>query len=197
MMLQASVFFDTATLEGWLEEDVSYFDLTSAVLAIGTQAAQIRWVARTDLVVACSEEVARLVELSGGHVTQVHSSGHKIAPGDAIVTAEGSAQSLLDCWKVAQNLLEYACSVATRTHKMCTLAYQVSEDIGILTTRKHPPGLRRVAQKAALAGGAAPHRLGLSETVLVFPQHRSLLPNGWQSVREALSLHARHLVEKK
>lgn len=196
-MMQASMFFDGATLDGWLEEDIGYFDLTSTVLAIGEQPAQICWVARNDMVAACSEEVASLVQRSGGRVTQAQPSGSQIAAGAPIVTAEGSAQGLLNCWKVAQNLLEYACSVATRTKDMCLQAHQVNQHVGILTTRKHPPGLRRIAQKAALAGGAAPHRLGLSETVLVFPQHRALLSDGWQSVRAALECHKGRLIEKK
>lgn len=196
-MAQVPMFFDTATLDGWLEEDIGYFDLTSTILGLGEQPTQIQWVARKDMRVACSEELAVLVQRLGGQATQVQASGSDAAAGAAIVTAEGPAHGLLNCWKVGQNLLEYACSVATRTRDMCLLAHQVNADIGILTTRKHPPGLRRVAQKAAVAGGAAPHRLGLSETVLVFPQHRALLPDGWESVRAALARHKSRLIEKK
>src|SRR5690606_30038148 len=106
-----SMFFDTASLDAWLEEDIGYFDLTSAILGLGDQPAQIRWVARKDMRVACSEEVATLVKRCGGEVSQAQASGSDAAPGTALVTAAGPAHSLLNCWKVGQNLLEYACSV--------------------------------------------------------------------------------------
>jgi hypothetical protein len=39
--------------------------------------------------------------------------------------------------------------------------------------RKCFPGTQEQAVKAVVAGGGLPHRLGLSETLLVFPQHRA------------------------
>lgn len=38
------------------------------------------------------------------------------------------------------------------------------------------PGIKPWALRAIEAGGATPHRLGLSDFVLVFDQHRDLLP---------------------
>lgn len=192
-----SVYFKAETLESWLEEDLGFFDLTSVVLGLGEQEVQIAWVAREALTVACTEEVVRMVQQHGGQVSHHKPSGQQVEPNTELVIAHGKAHVLLDCWKVAQNLLEYACSVATRAEQMVRTAEQVKQGIAILTTRKHPPGLRRVAQKAAMAGGAFPHRLGLSETVLVFPQHRALLRGGWDEVRDALSKQRHHLIEKK
>lgn len=42
-------------------------------------------------------------------------------------------------------------------------------------TRKNTPGTRRLSAKALRAGGAGMHRLGLSETLLVFAEHRLFL----------------------
>lgn len=192
------VLFGTDELDGWLREDVGYFDLTSAVLEIGDRPACIAWKARGPLVAACTEEIMRLLEQR--QVTRVRhvASGAMLQAGDALIEAQGPAQSLLDVWKVGQNLLEYACGVATRTHDLVRAVHAVSPHVGVLTTRKHPPGLRRVAIKATRAGGAWPHRLGLSETVLVFPQHRALLPDGgWTAIRETLARNAPGLAEKK
>lgn len=52
-------------------------------------------------------------------------------------------------------------------------------------TRKTWPGGRAVARRAVLAGGAVMHRLGLSETLLVFPEHRALMPAGDRLARLA------------
>ena len=195
--MRDAFFFDTATLESWLQEDVGSFDLTSTLLGLGERQASISWVARSSVTVSGSEELARMVRGCGGVIVSSLASGRQAGPGDAIVTATGAAQGLLDCWKVGQNLLEYACGVATRARNMVETAAGARPGVGILTTRKHPPGLRRVAQKAAVAGGAFPHRLGLSETVLIFPQHRALMPGGWADVAAAIAQHRGHLIEKK
>lgn len=192
-----SVCFKTELLESWLEEDLGIFDLSSTVLGVGEQEAKIAWVAREPMIVACTEEVARMVRQYGGEVLHYIPSGQRVEPNAELVVAHGKAQVLLDCWKVAQNLLEYACSVATRAEKIVNTAQLVKPGIAILTTRKHPPGLRRVAQKAAMAGGAFPHRLGLSETVLIFPQHRALIAGGWVDLRSILNKQRHYLIEKK
>ena len=51
-------------------------------------------------------------------------------------------------------------------------AKQAKPDIVVACTRKSLPGTRSLSIKAILCGGAVPHRLGLSETILVFAQHR-------------------------
>jgi molybdenum transport protein len=52
-----------------------------------------------------------------------------------------------------------------------------------------------VAVKAILAGGAVPHRLGLSETVLVFPEHRAFLVD--ESLSAVLARLRRSCPERK
>ena len=193
-----NVYFDTATLESWLQEDIGYLDLTSSLLQVGEEPARIAWRARSPIVAACTEEVVRLLQSRQVSVIKHVPSGRQAVDGDVLVEAEGPAQALLDVWKVGQNLLEYACAVATRTHDLVQAVKAINPQVGILTTRKHPPGLRRVAIKATMAGGAWPHRLGLSETLLVFPQHRALLPgDGWEAVGMALRQHTGGLAEKK
>src|SRR5699024_359752 len=84
---------------------------------------------------------------------------------------EGSFAALNEITKVIQNIFEYASGVATRTQQLVSAAKQVNPAINVLTTRKVFPGTKALSIKAILAGGAFPHRLGLSETVLLFKQH--------------------------
>ena len=42
----------------------------------------------------------------------------------------------------------------------------------VAVTRKHFPGTKTISLNAALLGGAIVHRAGLSESILVFDQHR-------------------------
>lgn len=54
---------------------------------------------------------------------------------------------------------------------MVDAAHAVNPRCEVLTTRKSMPGAKDLLTGAVMAGGAFPHRLGLSETVLVFDHH--------------------------
>lgn len=191
-----SVFFDHATIDAWIAEDAPLVDLTTHLLAVGGQPARMRFTIRGEAVAACTEEAARIVQHCGGQVEGLLASGTPVAAGDVLLTAMGDAAGLLRAWKVAQNLLEYACGVAGATARMVRAVQAAAPGVAVLTTRKHAPGLRRIALKATLSGGAFPHRLGVGETVLVFPQHRALL-GGWDGVAERLAAVTHALAEKK
>ena len=191
-----SVFFDHATIDAWIAEDAPLLDLTTHLLAIGSLPARMDFTVRCDAVAACTEEAARVVQHCGGQVQQFLPSGTLAAAGAVLLTATGNAASLLRGWKVAQNLLEYACGVAGATARMVEAVQAAAPGVVVLTTRKHAPGLRHIALKATLSGGAFPHRLGVGETVLVFPQHRALLGD-WDALAAQLARAAPALAEKK
>lgn len=191
-----SVFFEQNQIDQWIGEDASFLDLTSHMLGLTGQAATLRFVCRGDITVAGTEEVLRLVQACGGQTLQHLPSGVRAAPGQALLLAHGPAHALLRAWKVGQNLLEFACGVATLTHDVVQAVQAVNPAVAVLTTRKHAPGVRKLALKATLAGGAMPHRLGLGETILVFPQHRALL-GGWDQVGQAIAQHKHAMCEKK
>ena len=191
-----SVFFDHATIDAWIAEDAPLLDLTTHLLAIGGKPARISFTVRGDTVAACTEEAARIVQHCGGQVQQCLPSGTRVSAGDVLLSATGDAAGLLRAWKVAQNLLEYACGVAGATARMVQAVQAAAPGVAVLTTRKHAPGLRRIALKATLSGGALPHRLSVGETVLVFPQHRALLGD-WDALQARLATASQALAEKK
>ena len=164
---------------------------------MGAAHACIEWRVRGTSVAACTEEAARVVQTCGGQVGQIVPSGTQLTDGDLLLSATGAASGLLRAWKVAQNLLEYACGVAHATQRMVQAVQAADPRVAVLTTRKHAPGLRRIALKATLAGGAFPHRLGVGETVLVFGQHRALVESGWPGLAARLGQAAPALAEKK
>ncbi len=191
-----SVFFDHATIDAWIAEDAPLLDLTTHLLALGDRPARIRFVLRAAGVAACTEEAARVAQHCGAQVEACVASGQRLAAGSELLSASGSAASVLRAWKVAQNLLEYACGVASATAAMVAAVHAAAPQVAVLTTRKSAPGLRRIALKATLSGGAFPHRLGVGETVLVFPQHRALLGD-WDALAAQLARAAPALAEKK
>lgn len=163
-------------LERLLAEDVPCGDATTFALGIGEQAGRLVFRARQAMVVCASEEARRMGELHGLHsVGEFVPSGSRLAAGDAILTLEGQAAALHTVWKTAQTFMEYLSGIASCTADIVAAARAENPDIGIACTRKNFPGTKVAAIKAILAGGASPHRLSLSETVLVFAEHRSFL----------------------
>lgn len=162
-----------AELEALIREDVPYFDLTTTALGIGAAPGRITFATRHDTVICATEEAARLLQRCGAAVEHITASGTLLPPGSTVLQASGPAQALHTAWKVAVNLLEYVSGIATRTHALVTAAQRVNPAVAVATTRKVFPGTKALSVKAVLAGGALPHRLGLSETVLVFAQHRA------------------------
>jgi len=71
--------------------------------------------------------------------------------------------------------MEYLSGIASATADIVAAARCANPDIGIACTRKNFPGTKAAAIKAVLCGGASPHRLSLSETLLVFAEHRAFL----------------------
>lgn len=164
-----------AELECLLADDVPYGDLTTEALGIGGAPGMMEFAARDSMVLALAEDAAAIIEICGCSVGLLASSGMVLRPGTPILRAHGSASGLLKSWKVAQTLIEIWSGVATAAREIVDAAIAVSPDIVVACTRKNTPGTKRFAVAAVKAGGAVMHRLGLSETVLVFPEHRSFL----------------------
>ena len=183
------IFFTQQEIDAWIEEDAPLVDLTSHWLGIDERPARLVVTARHPVRVALTEQAARIFTTLGAEVTSAFPSGHEAGEGARLLVAEGPAASLHRGWKVAMNLLEHACGVATRTASMVASVREVSR-APLLVTRKHAPGQKKILLKAILAGGAEIHRAGLSETVLVFDNHLALIGG-----REALPEHLAALRE--
>jgi molybdenum transport protein len=182
-------------LRRWLAEDVPYGDLTTHALEIGDCRGRIRFEARQAMVAACSEEAGRIVTLAGASVIESARSGALLQAGGLLLAAEGSAMTLHAGWKVAQTLLETAGGIAAAARAIVDAAKQAKPDIVVACTRKSLPGTRSLSIKAILCGGAVPHRLGLSETILVFAQHRVF--SGGAALPAIIDRLRRHAPEKK
>lgn len=163
-------------LESLLHDDSPCGDATTFALGIGAQPGRMVFRARTGMVLCGAEEALRMGELCGlSACGPVRASGERLAAGDEILPLEGPAAALHEVWKTAQTLMEYLSGIASATAEIVAAARQINPEIGIACTRKTFPGTKRAAIKAVLCGGASPHRLSLSETLLVFAEHRAFL----------------------
>jgi molybdenum transport protein len=155
-----------------LREDAPHGDLTTQSLHFGDMPGRVTMAARQAMVVCATEEAARLFELSGAHV-QIHSpSGSHVLAGAPLLSAQGSAATLLLVWKVAQTLIEATSGIASEVGRIVTGLRAAGHQQPLACTRKAFPGTRALAAKAVVSGGGVMHRLGLSESLLLFPEHR-------------------------
>ncbi|MGO9359467.1 MAG: ModD protein [Xanthobacteraceae bacterium] len=184
-----------AELEALLADDVPYGDLTTDALGIGDVPGTMQFAARDPMVLALAEDAAAVIELAGGRVELNAASGTRLEPGAPILSARGPAGALLRSWKVAQTLIEIWSGVATEAAAIVAAATAVAPRIAVACTRKNTPGTKRFAVAAVKAGGAVMHRLGLSETVLVFPEHRAFLKD--QSLQALVERLRRAAPEKR
>lgn len=168
-------YIPDSEIERFMEEDVPYGDLTTHLLGMGDRPGRIVFSTREETTLCCTEEAARLLQKCGATVASCMPSGTKLSAGIEFLAADGPAQALHTGWKVALNLLEYASGIASRTQRIVEKSRAVNPSLSVVTTRKSFPGTKKIAIKAVTAGGALPHRLGLSETVLVFRQHTAFL----------------------
>ncbi len=170
---------DDDTLRRLMTEDVPYGDLTTDLLGIGPQPGRIAFSARGAMVACATEEAARLFELAGARlVGQVIPSSTVVTADAPLLMAEASAYVLHRVWKVAQVLVETLSGIASATRALVDAARAVNPTIAVACTRKSFPGTRTLSVRAIMAGGATPHRLGLSDSLLVFAEHRLFLPAG-------------------
>ncbi|WP_414732375.1 ModD protein [Acetobacterium carbinolicum] len=179
-----------------INEDVPYIDLTSWTLGIREQEARITYFTREDAVVCGTEEVRAVFDRMHIEMDHMVVSGEKITAGSELITGIGRAEDLHMAWKVGQNILDNCSGIATKTRKMVDVVKSYNPNMAVLTTRKGFPGTKTLATKAIMAGGAMPHRLGLSETILVFKQHLNFI-GGFEGLIDKLPQIKAECCEKK
>ena len=190
------IYISDDRIDNWIKEDIPYIDLTTLSLGIGNLKGKIVFKAREFTVLSGVEEVLKIFKKLDITPLQVLPSGSIVNKGDVFIEAEGLAANLHMAWKVSLNLLEYCSGIATRTKKMVDKAKAINPHAGVVATRKSFPGTKELAIKSVIAGGALPHRLGLSETILIFKQHVEFLGGITQLIEEIPKVKAQSCEKK-
>ncbi len=183
----------------WLDEllldDCPGMDLTVEMLGIDDRPGFMIFSPKSDCVVSGAEEAALLLERCGLAVTRHVRNGDRAGAGQPLLEARGNAAGLHRGWKISQTLMEYMSGIATRAARMADAARAVSPRVRVAVTRKNFPGAKRLCLEAAVSGGAVVHRLNLSDSVLVFDQHRVFLDDAGTDAPDALRAFARRIPE--
>lgn len=161
---------DDAALLALLREDAPHGDLTTESLPLAGSG-RLLFAARADMTPSGVEEAVRLFELVGATAQALRPSGAPAPAGAELLQAQGRPEALLLAWKTAQTLVEAMSGIAGGVRRILDALAQAGLSVPVACTRKNFPGTRAFAARAVRDGGGVMHRLGLSESLLVFPEH--------------------------
>lgn len=100
-----------------------------------------------------------------------------------VMEVEGSAGAILTGERTALNFLQRLSGVATMSARAARAV--AGTGATVLDTRKTTPGLRVLEKAAVVVGGAANHRAGLYDAILIKENHAALAGGVGQAVRRA------------
>src|SRR5439155_1135530 len=157
-----------------LAEDLGVGDRTSEALVPAGTRARGRVRAKQALVVCGLPLLDRVFRRLGDVSVSVEAAeGALAAPGQVLATLEGQAHALLAGERVALNLLQHLCGIATLTRGYVKRVH--GTPLVVRDTRKTLPGMRALAKYAVRTGGGTNHRLGLDDAILIKDNHLALV----------------------
>ena len=153
-----------------LDEDIGSGDVTTEATVGADRRARGVFLVKADCVVAGLDvalEAFRLLDPDIGETVH-RRDGDRCQAGEEIAEVSGLARALLVGERTALNFLQRLSGIATRARRFVDAA---GGRIVVLDTRKTTPGLRVLEKYAVRAGGAANHRAGLFDAVLIKDNH--------------------------
>lgn len=181
-------YIPTSFLESILKEDIPWNDSTTEALGISGVPGKISCFPKKDGFVSGIGMGARLFKEVGLEVTSAGKDGDFYCAGQTVLEARGTAEKIHSVYKTVQNILEYSSGITNRVRTITKQIEAAGSKAKVAVTRKHFPGTKTISLNAALLGGAIVHRAGLSESILVFDQHRVFCTEPVAALRAAKEL---------
>ena len=174
--------FSSLELEDLVKSDIPFNDLTTELMETGAKA-ELSISSRGEITLSCLDTVSQICKARDLEFNSDFTNSTRVESGAQILSVIGDFSELHAVYKSIQNLLEYACGIATSANMVVKIVKEASPDCEVLVNRKVFPFAKKLCLKAALEGGAKVHRLGLSDSVLFFENHT----NAYKSLDEFLS----------
>jgi len=153
-------------INSFLEEDMPNGDLTTNATISDSQIINADIIAVEDLIFSGAEIIPYCFDTD----TIIHvKDGEIVTQNSAIATIKGDSKLILSRERVALNILQRLCGIATHTKQYVDLANPFN--IKILDTRKTTPGMRIFEKYAVKCGGGYNHRFDLSSGILIKDNH--------------------------
>jgi len=154
-----------------LAEDIGTGDITTQATVSPKKKGRAQVVAKDDFVIAGIDVFAETFQLldKSVKVNKLIDDGCRAKKGDVIAEVLGSLSNILQAERVALNIFQRMCGIATLTSKYVEAVRGTKAKI--LDTRKTMPGLRVLDKMAVRIGGGCNHRTGLYDGVLIKDNH--------------------------
>jgi len=159
-------------IRSFLAEDIGHGDITTDAIFDINSEVTAEFIAREFLVSAGMGEVAgRVFHILNPEIVIEFSleDGQEAEEGATLLKLHGPVKDVLRGERLALNLVQRLCGVATLTKKYVDQV--VGLNVQITDTRKTTPGLRMLEKYAVRVGGARNHRFNLSDGVLIKDNH--------------------------
>ena len=153
-----------------LEEDIGLGDITSRSI-LSPDDVNVAEILTRENIVLCGLNILKSVFLTLDpdidFLDDTFNDGDNLKNNTKIISIKGKGIALLEGERVALNILQRLCGIATLTKEYVEKA----NPIKILDTRKTTPGLRLFEKYAVSCGGGKNHRFGLYDAVLIKDNH--------------------------
>lgn len=164
-----------STVQRWLDDDMPSFDVGGMVVGTDTRTATL-WLKSPGVVAgkAFVDVIFRKLNCEVSWNEEIHEGMYLDASTTSkvrIATVSGPVHKLLQGERTALNTLSRCSGVATESKKAVDIAKQHGWHGWVAGTRKTTPGFRIVEKYGLLVGGAATHRLDLSQMVMLKDNH--------------------------
>lgn len=138
------------------------------------------------------EILARAADVEPPECFPLVAEGAAVPPGTDVLEVEGDAAVIMAAERTAMNLLMVLSGIATEASRW---QVEAGPSLSVVDTRKTLPGLRALSKYAVRVGGAANHRMGLHDMVLVKDNHIAAAGGITAAVERARRMHAGLVVE--
>ncbi|WP_368488643.1 carboxylating nicotinate-nucleotide diphosphorylase [Clostridium sp. BJN0013] len=154
-----------------LIEDINYGDVTTDNLFQGGEISKGKFIAKEQGIIAGIEVAERVFKILDSNIVfkKCLKDGHEVKSGDNIAYIEGSSNSILKGERVALNIFQRMCGIATKTFNIVQIVKDY--DVKIVDTRKTLPGFRLLDKYSVRMGGGYNHRMNLSDFVMIKDNH--------------------------
>ncbi len=154
-----------------LQEDLGHGDISTDTLVPPDLRGQALLKAKERLII-CGLTVAEQVFYQVDNQLRFEylcGDGEQLEPGMVAARISGSVNSILKAERVALNFVQHLSGIAT--YVRCFVEKVKDLGVRLVDTRKTLPGFRVLEKYAVRVGGAANHRFGLSDGVLIKDNH--------------------------
>ena len=166
-----------------LNEDVGLGDITTRSIVSPNDVYEAEISARNNMVL-CGLGILKAVfsrlDPNVDYSNDSFNDGDSVKAGTTILKIKGRGIALLEGERVALNILQRLCGIASLTRQYVERANPVQ----ILDTRKTTPGLRVFEKYAVHCGGGKNHRFGLYDAVLIKDNHIKASGGVIQAIKE-------------